>query len=74
MTTKEYKKYLLEYTHEGSNWCINVHATSFEDAKARAQAIYYARVLGTVEAEIPAYTGVRWFVRVFTWMRNWLHA
>lgn len=64
------KPYLLEYNHAGTRWCVEVPAASFEDAEERKRAIYYARVLGTVEAKIPAGPGSGLLVRAFCWLRN----
>lgn len=66
----EYRPYLCEYQHDGSLWSITVQATSFEDAKARLQQMYYGRVLGTLEATIPAVAGAGCFVRALCWLRN----
>ena len=73
MKPEPFKKYLLEYYHEGSQWNISLHATSEEDARARAQQIYYARVLGTVEAEIPMFiSGGGIFAKAICCVRNYL--
>lgn len=62
-----YRPYLIEYWHEGSLWSLTIHATSEADALARCKQLWYARVLGTVEAEIPASLG--WFARLWCWLR-----
>lgn len=53
----EYKRYLFEYRHEGSEWGIEVIATSPEDAKDRLNALVWARYQGEVRAKIPVPTG-----------------
>jgi hypothetical protein len=65
----QYRKYLVEYNHEGAQWSITLYATSFEDAAERLRKIYYGRVLGTVEAEIPAAMG-RWIPSIVCWVKN----
>lgn len=64
-----YKKYLLEYYHDGGLWNINIHATSVDDARLRARQIYHARVLGEVDMEIPASFGL--LARFICWCKNW---
>jgi hypothetical protein len=65
---EKFREYLLEYGYQGARWSATIQAISFEDAKARAQAMYWATVSGTVEATIPA--GLGWFARAWCWMRN----
>lgn len=69
MVEQTYKKYLLQYYHDGAHWDIILHATSKDDARERARQIYYAKVLGTVEREIPASVG-GWLPRMICWVRN----
>lgn len=68
MSDEHYRDFLLEYSHKGSRWTFTIPATSFEDASERAKQIYYARVLGTVEAVIPARLG--FLVRIACWLKN----
>ena len=49
----EYKKYLVEYTYEGSRWGLELYATSFEDAQARVRRLGSAQVLGEVHMVVP---------------------
>ena len=74
MTNNEqYRPYLVEYRHEGSDWGLRIQARSFEDAAERLRQLYYnGKVLGTVEAEIPAGPGIGWLVRAACWLRNTL--
>jgi hypothetical protein len=68
MKSERYRDYLLEYYHNGAKWNVTIPATSFEDAHERAQQLYYAKVLGTVEAVIPARLGI--LVRATCWLRS----
>lgn len=67
--SEQYRKYLVEYNHDDAQWLITLYATSLEDAGERLRKIYYGKVLGTVEAEIPALTG-GWLPGVVCWLRN----
>ena len=67
--TEEFHEYSLEYTHQGKRWSVNIQATSFEDAKERARALYYAEV-GKVEMSIPAFPGTGLLVRAMCWVQN----
>jgi hypothetical protein len=64
----DYRKYLLEYYHNGAKWVIQLDATSTEDARERARQIYCAKVLGTVEAETPRALGFS--ARAACWLQN----
>lgn len=53
MIDVEFKQYLFEYRHDGSEWGIEIAATSPEDAKKRLQALAWAHYKGRVAATIP---------------------
>ena len=62
------RKYLVEYYHNGARWGITIDAESMEDASARVRQLQYAKLLGSLEMEIPATLG--WFARAVCWFRN----
>lgn len=47
----EFKRYLFEYRHEGSEWGIEVVASSPEDARERLKALNWARYQGEIKAK-----------------------
>lgn len=49
----KFRRYLFEYRHEGSEWGIEIMATSPQDAQERLKALSWARYKGTVAATIP---------------------
>lgn len=51
--TVDFKQYLFEYRHDGSEWGIEIAASSPEDAKKRIQALAWAHYKGRVAATIP---------------------
>lgn len=53
MTEVALQRYLFEYRHLGSEWGIEIAATSPEDAKKRLQALAWANYKGRVAATIP---------------------
>lgn len=68
MKEEQFRTYLLEYYHNGAKWNLNIPATSTEDAQERARQIYHAKILGTVEMELPVKAGFA--VRAFCWLKN----
>ncbi len=48
----EFKRYLFEYRHEGSEWGIEVVATSPADAHERLKALTWARYQGEIKAKV----------------------
>lgn len=48
----EFKRYLFEYRHEGSEWGIEIVATSQTDARERLKALTWARYQGEVKAKL----------------------
>jgi hypothetical protein len=49
----EFQQYLFEYRHDGSEWGIEITATSPEDARERLKALAWAHYKGRVAATIP---------------------
>ena len=49
----EYKTYLVDYRYKGQTWCIELTATSWEDAQARVKCLVNANVAGEVALKIP---------------------
>ena len=64
-----YKKYLFDYYHEGSNWGLEIIASSEDDARARVRQLQYAKLLGVIEMEIPAQFG--FLAKATCAIRNW---
>lgn len=48
----EFKRYLFEYRHEGSEWGIEVVASSPSDARERLKALTWARYQGEIKAKV----------------------
>jgi len=48
----EFKRYLFEYRHDGSEWGIEVIATSPTDARERLKALTWARYQGEIKASV----------------------
>ncbi len=71
----EYRRYLIDYYHDGGWWSIDIHATSFEDAAARCKQIYHGKVQGVIEAEFPAgpmaVPMLGLLARLVCWWKNW---
>lgn len=64
-----YKTYLLDYFHDGAWWCVEISATSLDDAKVRMRQIgVTGRIAGTLEMVIPARLG--FFARAYCGLRN----
>lgn len=53
------KYYLCDYQYEGETWCIEIPASSWEDAEARLKRLAYGRVVGEVKAVLPARLALR---------------
>jgi hypothetical protein len=49
----DYRRYLFEYRHDGSEWGIEIVAKSQRDAQERLKAISWARYKGEIAAKIP---------------------
>lgn len=64
----EYRKYLLEYYHDGAWWNLTIPATSEEDVFDRIGQIRNAKLLGTIEMEIPARLGL--LAKLLCWLQN----
>ena len=65
-----FTKYLFEYYHDGAWWSLVIPARSEQDAIERINLIPRAKLLGTLEMEIPAGPGAGWLVRMMCWWRN----
>lgn len=52
ISENDYRRYLFEYRHDGSEWGIEIVATSPEDAQERIKALGWARYKGEIAATI----------------------
>ena len=66
----KFSRYLFEYYHDGSWWNLIIPARSIEDALERINIVHRARLLGTVEAKIPAIAGSKSLSRIICWWQN----
>lgn len=64
----KWKTYLFEYNHDGSIWCLEIKASSPEDAQERLNRLPYARYMGTMQMTLPVETGI--FARLLCWLQN----
>lgn len=48
----EFKRYLFEYRHDGSEWGIEIVASSPADAHERLKALTWARYQGEIKAKV----------------------
>ena len=62
--SSEWKTYLVDYRYKGQTWCLEMRATSWEDARARVRCLINANVEGEVALKIPVPES--WFKRVLT--------
>lgn len=67
---EQYHRYLTEYYHNHAWWSLIIPAVSEEDARDCLNKLPLARILGTVEMEIPAVPGAGLLVRFLCWWRN----
>lgn len=65
-----YKRFLIEYQHEGSSWGAEIQATSFDDAEQRLRALQYGAVLGEIVGTVPAVPGSGLWARFVCWWKN----
>jgi hypothetical protein len=49
----EFNRYLFEYRHDGTDWGIEIVASSPADAQARLKSLAWARFQGEIKAKIP---------------------
>lgn len=64
-----FKDYLVEYQFQGVRWGATIKATSFDEAKARIEAMgAFGRIKGELVATIPGALGP--FVWLTVWLRN----
>jgi hypothetical protein len=52
-----FKIFLVEYSHNGSAWILELPASDHDDAQARVQALSSAQLLGERAGVIPADDG-----------------
>lgn len=64
--SSEWKTYLVDYRYQGKTWCLEMSATSWEDARARVRCLINANVEGQVALKIPVPES--WFKRVQKWL------
>lgn len=51
------KKYLCDYQYEGKTYCIEISASSWEDAQARLRQLGYGKVVGEIHLTLPVCFG-----------------
>ena len=64
--SEEYKTYLVDYRYKGSTWCIELKATSWEDAQARLRCLVNANVEGELALKI--YVPKPLATRILKWL------
>lgn len=52
-----FKKFMVSYRHEGSQWNIDLPATDLEDARRRLSQLSLAKLEGEVIADVPGSLG-----------------
>jgi hypothetical protein len=67
--------YLLDYPFEGGQYNVQLAASSWEDARARLDAIKaWGKIEGEIHAKIPAPFGLGWLARLcadfLVWWRS----
>ena len=70
---KGWSDFACSYGHGKKQYCLNIRATSFEDAEARLRAIgAWGKVDGELMETIPAHPGGGSLVKLYVWVRNLL--
>lgn len=64
----QFRKYLVSYRYDGSEWNVEVPATSFDDARQRLAQLHFGRVEGELVANVPGAFGP--FALLIAWVRN----
>lgn len=64
--------YLVEYEYNGSKWSLDILATDDDDASARVEALFNAKLLGERMMTIPAFAGAGILTRGLCALRNFL--
>lgn len=64
--------YLVEYEYNGSKWNLDLLATDDDDASARVEALFQAKLLGECMMQIPAFSGAGMLARSLCVLRNFL--
>lgn len=67
---EKFETYVCSYRYQGSNWHLEIQATSVEDAKARLNAIHFGRVDGVHEFDIPDGPGAGVLARLICAVNN----
>ena len=65
-----FQTYLVSYRHDGSEWSLELPASSYDDARQRLDKLVFARVDGELVAKVPASLGP--FATLAVWLRNLL--
>ena len=65
-----YNKFLFEYYHDGAWWSFTLPARSEQEAIERIKKMPHAKLLGVVDAEIPANAASGLFARAYCVWRN----
>ena len=63
-----FKTYLFKYFHDGSEWLLEIKASSLDDAQARINRLPWAKPVGELVATVPANYGL--IARALCWVRN----
>jgi hypothetical protein len=72
----DYRDYLFDYPFGGSRWSLTITAVSEDEARARLEAMRYARYAGELFfiVTVPGSAGLRQFLnrlrRAFDWFRQ----
>jgi hypothetical protein len=64
--SQDYKTYLVDYRYKGSTWCLELKATSWEDARARLRCLVNASVEG--ELALKVYVSKPLATRIMEWL------
>lgn len=57
MLKTDYKTFLISYHHDGAEWCLELPARDYADAKARLARLTFAKIDGELMMKLPAATG-----------------
>lgn len=69
MSEPKFQDFLVHYRFEGVDWGATIKARTFDEAKARIEAMgSWGRVEGIIIATIPAGAGP--LVRAWVWLAN----
>jgi hypothetical protein len=62
-----HKYYLCDYWYQGKQWCIEIPASSWEDAQKRLRSLSQGKVVGKIEAVIPGKLG--FLAKLIVWLK-----